>query len=293
MKKVIINKIELCYQTFGQPQHPAILLLSGLGTALTRWTVPFCQQLVERGYYVIRYDQRDTGCSSFTPHSFAHAGEVMEVLQKGKAEAPFYTLYDLAADAIHLLDHLQIEHAHIMGRSMGGIVAQLLASTYPNRVLSLVIIMSTSLHPALPQTTPEVMQQMMTPLPDYHTTKEQHIQARLAFLRRISSTDLPLDEQEEIQLMEEDFQRNATPNNTLLHVCAIGFTPYTKEITANISCPTLIVHGTIDPIFPKEHGLDLHAAIPHSKLLLIEQMGHDLHADRYALLLDAFSQNQG
>lgn len=290
MQKVKINNIELCYQTFGQSQHPAILLLSGLGTALTRWTVPFCQQLVERGYYVIRYDQRDTGCSSFTPHSFAHAGEVMEVLQKGKAEAPFYTLYDLAADAIHLLDHLQIEKAHIMGRSMGGIVGQLIGSNYANRVLSLTLIMTTSLNPTLPKTAPEVMQQMMTPLPDYLTAKEQHIQARLAFLQRIGSADLPLDEQEEIQLMEEDIQRHAKPNNTLLHVCAIGFTPYTPEITAHISCPTLIVHGTLDPIFPKAHGLDLHTSISHSKLLLIEDMGHDLHAARYQRVIDAFCQ---
>ncbi|MBB1148880.1 alpha/beta hydrolase [Myroides sp. NP-2] len=290
MKKVQINNIELCYQTFGQSKHPAILLLSGLGTALTRWTLPFCQQLVERGYYVIRYDQRDTGCSSFTPHSFAHTGEVMDVLQKGKAEAPFYTLYDLAADAIHLLDYLQIEKAHIMGRSMGGIVGQLLASTYANRVLSLTLIMTTSLNPILPQTSPEVMQQMMAPLPNYFTDKEQHIQARLAFLQRIGSTDLPLNEQEEIQLIEEDFQRNAKPNNTLLHVCAIGFTPYNPEITANISCPTLIVHGTNDPIFPQEHSLDLHAAIFHSKLLLIEHMGHDLHPARFQKVLNAFSQ---
>lgn len=290
MPKIQTNPIELCYQTFGQSQDPAILLLSGLGTSLTRWTVPFCQQLVERGYYVIRYDQRDTGCSSFTPHSFAHAGEVMEVLQRGKAEAPFYTLYDLAADAIHLLDHLQIEKAHIMGRSMGGIVGQLVASNYSNRVLSLTLIMSTSLNPTLPPTEPDVMQQMMTPLPDYLTAKEHHIQARLAFLHRIGSTDLPLNVQEEMQLMEEDFKRNATPNNTLLHVCAIGFTPYTPEITANISCPTLIIHGTLDPIFPKEHGLDLHAAISHSKLLLLEQMGHDLHPARYQKVLNAFSQ---
>lgn len=290
MKTVNLNNLKLCYQTFGQPQHPAILLLSGLGTALTRWTVPFCQQLEERGYYVIRYDQRDTGCSSFTSHSFAHAGEVMEVLQKGKAEAPFYTLYDLAADTILLLDHLQIEKAHIMGRSMGGIVGQLLASQYSDRVLSLTLIMSTSLNPTLPQTAPEVMQQMMTPLPNYATDKEQHIQARLAFIKRIASTDLPLDEQEEIQLIAEDYQRNATPNNTLLHVCAIGFTPYTPEITANISCPTLIVHGTIDPLFSQAHGLDLHQSIPHSKLLLIEHMGHDLHAARYQRVIEAFSQ---
>ena len=293
MKNIQTPQITLCYQDFGSPKDTCVLLIGGLGTSMTRWTVPFCQQLAQRGFYVIRYDHRDTGCSTFTTPAITNPGELMAALQKGKMEPPFYSLYDLAQDAIQLLDQLHIEKAHLMGRSMGGIVAQILGGQHKERVLSLVIIMSTSLNPTLPQTEATVMQQMMSPLPSYSTAKAEHLAARLAFIQRISSTDVPFNTEEEKELIEEDFNRNSTPNQTLLHVAAVGFTPYNPAITAGIRCPVLVIHGTIDPIFPPEHGLDIHAAIPHSKLMLIENMGHDLHADRYALLLDAFTQNQG
>ncbi|MBB1138464.1 alpha/beta fold hydrolase [Myroides sp. WP-1] len=293
MKHIQTPHLTLCYEDFGSSANPCVLLLGGLGTSMTRWTVDFCQQLAQRGFYVIRYDHRDTGCSTFTSPSITHPGELMAALQKGKIETPFYSLYDLAQDAIDLLDQLRIEQAHIMGRSMGGIVAQILGSKYKERVLSLVIIMSTSLNPALPQTDPLVMQQMMTPLPSYFTAKEDHLQARLTFTKRISSTDLPFNETEEIALIEEDYRRNTKPNQTLFHVAAVGFTPYTSAITKDINCPVMIMHGTLDPIFPQEHALDLHASIPQSKLVLIDQMGHDLHPNRYALLLEEFSHNWG
>ena len=293
MKHIQTPHLTLCYEDFGSSANPCVLLIGGLGTSMTRWTVDFCQQLVQRGFYVIRYNHRDTGCSTFSTPNLSHPGELMAALQTGKIEAPFYSLYDLAQDAIDLLDYLHIEQAHIMGRSMGGIVAQILGSKYKERVLSLVIIMSTSLNPTLPQTDPVVMQQMMTPLPSYFTAKEDHLQTRLAFTKRISSTDLPLNDAEEIALIEEDYRRNEKPNQTLFHVAAVGFTPYTPTIAQGISCPVIIMHGTLDPIFPQEHALDLQAAIPQAKLMLIEHMGHDLHPNRYDLLLDAFSQNWG
>lgn len=288
MKTIQTLTHTICYQDFGNPTHPCVLLISGLGTSMTRWATQFCERLVAKGYYVIRYDNRDTGCSTFTDKKFSSAQEVFTLLGKGKIEEPFYSLYDLANDAIQLLDQLQITNAHIMGRSMGGIIGQIIASKYANRVLSLTIIMSTSLNPALPQTTPEVMGQMITPLPDYKTEKEQHLRARLAFTKRISSTDLLVDEQEESALIEEDFHRNSTSNNTLMHVCAIGFTPYNVEITKQITCPTLIIHGTIDPLFSKEHAIDLHTSIVNSKHLLIDNMGHDLHQDRYDIVIEQF-----
>lgn len=288
MKYIQLNGTTTCYQEFGDNTHPAILLIAGLGTSMTRWTTTFCEQLVTQGYYVIRYDHRDTGCSTFTDKKFSSTQEIFEILSKGRMEEPFYSLHDLANDAIQLLDYLQIKQAHIMGRSMGGIIGQLVASSFKERVLSLTIIMSTSLNPTLPQTAPEVMGQMITPLPDYTTEKEKHLQARLAFTKRISSTDLPLDEQEEIRLIEEDYLRNNRSNNTLMHVCAVGFTPYDREIAKGIICPTLIIHGSIDPIFPKKHALDLHQSIANSKLLLVENMGHDLHKNRYAEVIEQF-----
>lgn len=288
MKHIHFNTTTICYQEFGNTSNPALLLISGLGTSMTRWTTTFCEQIASKGYYVIRYDHRDTGCSTFTDKKFTSTQEVFSVLSKGVIEPPFYSLYDLANDAIELLNHLHLKQAHIMGRSMGGIVGQILASKFRDRILSLTIIMSTSMNPVLPQTAPEVMSQMMSPLPNYLTNKDDHINARLAFTKRISSTDLPMDEQQEINLMEEDYNRNSIPNNTLMHICAIGFTPYDVEITKQIICPTLIIHGTIDPIFPKEHALDLHQTINHSKLMLIENMGHDIHEKRYSEIIDQF-----
>lgn len=290
MKTINLNNTTICYQDFGDRTNPAILLISGLGTSMTRWTSLFCERLASKGYYVIRYDNRDTGCSTFSAKKFNSAAEVFAILGKGNIEPPFYSLYDLAQDAIQLLDHLQIKQAHLMGRSMGGIIGQIIAYKYEERVLSLTIIMSTSLNPVLPQPSPEVMAQMIAPLPNYQTDKEHHLKARLAFTKLISSTDLPFNEQEEIALIEEDFNRNKSANNTLMHVCAIGFTPYNSAITASISCPTLIIHGTIDPLFPKEHALDLHQSIANAKLLLIDNMGHDLHRDRYDEVINNFEK---
>ncbi|KUF43758.1 alpha/beta hydrolase [Myroides marinus] len=283
-----INSINIQYETFGTKSNPAVLLISGLGISMTRWTTPFCELLATKGYYIIRYDNRDTGCSTFSDKKFNSPEEVFAVLGKDVIEPPFYSLYDLAKDAILLLDHLKISKVHVIGRSMGGIIGQIIASKYKERVLSLTIIMSTSLNPILPQTSPDVMGRMMAPLPNYQTDKENHIKARLAFTKFISSTDLPFNEQEEIALIEKDYNRNERSNNTLMHVCAVGFTPYDREITASITCPTLIIHGTIDPIFPKEHALDLHQSIANSKLLLIANMGHDLHQDRYAEVIERF-----
>jgi pimeloyl-ACP methyl ester carboxylesterase len=158
MNVLNVNNIELAFDSFGDEAGEAILLISGLGTQMIRWTDPFCQELATRGYRVIRFDNRDAGCSTHFTH---HGVPDFHALTAGKkAEAP-YTLYDMADDAVSLLDSLSVDRAHVVGRSMGGMMAQIMASEHPERVLSLTSIMSSTGNPALPQAESDVMAMMM------------------------------------------------------------------------------------------------------------------------------------
>lgn len=147
------NGIELAYDSFGAERAPAVLLIAGLGTQMIRWTVPFCEALVGRGYRVIRFDNRDTGCSTlFTHRPAPDLGALPAMLMAGRRPDVPCTLHDMAADAMGLLDALSIDQAHLVGRSMGGLIAQVAASFSPERVSSLTSIMARTGTPALPAT---------------------------------------------------------------------------------------------------------------------------------------------
>ena len=271
------NGIELAYDSFGNAEDVAILLIAGLGTQMIRWTVPFCEELAARGYRVIRFDNRDCGCSTHfrqcMPPDF---GALAAALMAGRRPDVPYTLHDMASDALGLLDGLAIDRAHVVGRSMGGMIAQILASEHPGRVLSLTSIMSSTGNPALPQATPEIMAMMMRPAPDPAVDEAGYLHHSLAFARRIAGTGSAFDDAAHRALVRAEVRRAYDPGGTGRQIAAMAVTGDRRSRLATITAPTLVVHGADDPLIPPACGRDTAASIPNAEMMLIDGMGHDL-----------------
>ncbi|MCZ7470598.1 alpha/beta fold hydrolase [Agrobacterium sp. O3.4] len=271
------NGIELAWDSFGDVTDEAILLISGLGTQMIRWTIPFCEHLAAAGYRVIRFDNRDTGCSThFSSSPPPDFGALASALMAGRRPQVPYTLGDMAADAVSLLDTLGIAKAHVVGRSMGGMIAQVLASDHPDRVLSLTSIMSSTGNPALPQAAPDVMAMMMAPAPDPAIDQQGFLAARLAFARRIASIGYPFNEDAHRTLLLEEVRRNHDPDGVARQIAGMAVAGDRRSRLATITALTLVIHGTDDPLIPSACGQDTALSIPNAIYLPIEGMGHDL-----------------
>jgi pimeloyl-ACP methyl ester carboxylesterase len=271
------NGIELAWESFGDDDGEVILLLAGLGTQMIRWTDQFCGDLVALGYRVIRFDNRDAGYSTHLnacpPVDF---GALASALQAGRRPEVPYTLYDMAADAVGLLDALAIRQAHVVGRSMGGMIAQIMASEHGSRVLSLTSIMSSTGNPALPQAAPDAMAMMMQPMPDPSSDRTGFLSRSSAFARRIAGTGFPFDEEAHLALVSEELRRAYDPSGTGRQIGAVGVAGDRRTRLSAVTAPTLVVHGTDDPLFLAACGRDTAASIPNAEFLLIDGMGHDL-----------------
>ncbi|WP_160138943.1 alpha/beta fold hydrolase [Chryseobacterium sp. c4a] len=288
---VEINEVDLCYEILGAEHQQTIVLISGLGSQMIRWDDTFCELLVQHGLRVIRFDNRDSGMSVFHSHKpLNFTGNHQTFFSKIKAEDIPYSLMDMAKDVIGLLDYLQIEKAHFAGRSMGGIIAQLLGSYYPERVLSLTIIMSTSLNPALPPSDPDVMAMMMKPSVDPIADKEGYIKDKLFFARRISGDLYKLDENLEREMIEEELTRSNTKDGIIRQLLAIATYRYDREVLTRIKIPTLVIHGTQDPIFHPDCGKDIADSIPDAQFILIEGMGHSIPPELYPSIYDQITE---
>jgi pimeloyl-ACP methyl ester carboxylesterase len=276
MTIVKANGIDLAYDSFGDGAD-AILLIAGLGTQMIRWPVPFCEALAARGYRVIRFDNRDSGCSTHFHHCAPpDFGALVAALMAGQRPSVTYTLHDMAADAIGLLDALAIDMAHVVGRSMGGMIAQIVASEYPERVLSLTSIISSTGNPMLPQAAPDVMAMMMRPAPDPVSDEAGFLAHRLAFARRIAGTGHAFDEEAHRLLVLEETRRAYDPGGSARQIAAMAVTGDRRSRLATITVPTLVIHGTDDPLILPACGRDTAASIPNAELMLIDGMGHDL-----------------
>ena len=277
MHSVKANGIELAYDRFGNADDVAILLIAGLGTQMIRWTVPFCEELAARGYRVIRFDNRDSGCSTHFRHCPPpDFGALAAALMAGRRPDVPYTLHDMASDAIGLLDALAIDRAHVVGRSMGGMIAQILASEHPDRVLSLTSIMSSTGNPALPQATPDVMAMMMRPAPDPAVDEAGYLQHSLAFARRIAGTGFAFDEAAHRALVREEIRRAYDPGGSGRQIAAMAVTGDRRTRLATITAPALVIHGSDDPLILPACGSDTAASIPNAEMMVIDGMGHDL-----------------
>jgi len=274
MTKATANNISIEYETLGDPSSPPILLIIGLGAQLIYWDEEFCRQLAEAGLYVIRFDNRDAGLS--TKFDAAGVPDMMDVIGKLMSRqevTPPYTIEDMAADAVGLLDALNIEKAHICGMSMGGMIAQSLAIHYPRRVLSLTSIYSTTGNPHLPQPKPEVMGLLLTPPPQ---ERELFIQHELNVFRAITGPRFGFDEKWVHDTLAKGYDRACYPQGTGRQLVAILTQNNRKPALKGVRVPTLIIHGDADPLVSVEAGKDTAEAVPGAALKIIEGMGHDL-----------------
>lgn len=291
MNTLRANGIELAYDCFGDKINEAVLLIAGLGTQMIRWTGPFCEELASRGYRVIRFDNRDSGCSTHfsqcPPPDFC---ALAATLMAGERPDVPYTLYDMAADAISLLDVLSIDRAHVVGRSMGGMIAQIMASEHSERVQSLTSIMSSTGNPELPQATPEIMAMMTQPAPNPFFDESGFLAHTLAFAQRISGSRYPCDSEVYRSLVLEEIQRAYDPGGTGRQIAAMAVTGDRRSRLAAITAPTLIVHGTDDPLILPACGEDTAISIPDADLILIDGMGHNLPPALYRTIAEAIDQ---
>jgi pimeloyl-ACP methyl ester carboxylesterase len=291
MATVNVNGIHLSYDSFGDINGETVLLIAGLGTQMIRWAAPFCEGLAARGYRVIRFDNRDAGRSSHlseypVPDFRALAG----ALAAGQKPSVPYTLHDMADDTIGLLDALEIKRAHLVGRSMGGMIAQIAASKYADRVWSLTSIMSSTGNPSLPSASPEVMAMLTRSAPNPHVDEAGFLEHSLSFARLIASPGYPFDEDAQRTIVLEETRRAYDPAGFGRQIAAIGATGDLRPLLSSITVPTLVVHGAEDPLIPPACGRDTASSIRGSELMLIDGMGHDLPAALYQQVTDAIDQ---
>lgn len=274
MPQVQSNGITIEYESFGPANRETVLLIMGLGAQLTMWPTELCNELVHRGYRVIRFDNRDVGLSTkFDAAGMPDMAAIFGALMSGQpAKAP-YSLDDMAADAMGLLDALGIKRAHIAGASMGGMIAQLVAINYPDRVLSLTSIMSTTGNPTLPQAKPEAMAVLMTPAPEGDL--EAAIARGINAWKVIGSPGFPTDEKILREWVGRDVKRSLYPVGTARQMAAIVANGDRREKLKKLNVPTVVLHGGDDPLVPVDGGKDTAANIPGAELIVVPGMGHD------------------
>ncbi|WP_315792399.1 alpha/beta hydrolase [Paenibacillus sp. BIC5C1] len=282
-----VNGIDLAYDSYGNEKDETILLIAGLGTQMIRWTVPFCEMLAARGFRVIRFDNRDTGLSTHFSHYATLDFEALaKTLMSGQRPDIPYTLNDMSDDTIGLIDALGIQKAHVVGRSMGGMIAQLVASRYPERILSLTSIMSTTGNPELPPTSPDVMALMTRPAPNPMEDEAGYLAHSVAFARRIAGTGYPFDENEYHSIIREEVQRAYDPGSVGRQIAAIAVSGDRRPQLAKVNVPSLVIHGVDDPMFVPACGKDTAHAISGAEFMLLEGMGHDLPAQLFETVVD-------
>ncbi len=286
MPDIQANGITIEYESIGDPAAEPLLLVMGLGAQLILWHDEFCAMLAERGYHVLRFDNRDVGLSTkITGAGVPDLAATMAAAFSGQPVAAPYTLSDMAADAAGLLDGLGIDSAHVMGASMGGMIAQTMAIEHPERVRTLTSIMSTTGRPDLPPARPEAISALLTPPPP---TREGNIERGLAVFRVIGSPGFPFDEDRVRDLAGRAFDRGFHPEGVIRQLTAILASGSRRERLATWRRPTLVIHGKDDPLVPLEGGLDTAEAIPGARLDVIEGMGHDMPREIWARIVDGF-----
>jgi pimeloyl-ACP methyl ester carboxylesterase len=247
----------------------------GLGGQLTMWPVELCNELVARGYRAIRFDNRDVGLSTkFDAAGMPDMAAIFGALMAGKPATAPYSLDDMAKDAVGLLDALGIQKAHIVGASMGGMIAQLVAANHPERTLSLTSIMSSTGNPALPQAKPEAMEVLMSPAApagDIEAIVARGIKA----WNTIGSPGYRTDEKTLREWVLRDATRSFYPVGIARQMAAIVANGDRREKLKKVKAPTVVLHGADDPLVPVEGGKDTAASIAGAELRIVPGMGHD------------------
>ncbi|MGI8801222.1 MAG: alpha/beta fold hydrolase [Solirubrobacteraceae bacterium] len=274
--------IELCYETFGDPADETVLLIMGLATQMIAWDERFCALLVERGFHVVRFDNRDVGRSSRVE---GRPPTVRELVLRDK-KAARYTLRDMAGDALGLLDHLDVRRAHVVGASMGGMIAQTIAIEHPDRVLSLVSIMSNEGGRLKGQPALSVVPTFLRRAPRERNAYADYVAEMYGL---IGSPGFPRDPEDIRQRARIAHDRGVTAAGSGRQLAAMLASPNRTAELRRLQVPALVVHGTKDRLINRSGGRAVAAAIPGAELLEIEGMGHDLPAGMWPRIVDGIA----
>jgi pimeloyl-ACP methyl ester carboxylesterase len=280
-----VGDVEICFETFGDPADPALLLVMGLGTQMLGWHEDFCTALAARGFHVIRYDNRDIGRSTIL--SSAPVPTLGQIVRRDKRAAS-YTLAEMAADGVGLLDHLGIERAHIVGVSMGGMIAQTIAARRPERVLSLTSIMSSTGSRWRGQPALKTYRQFLRPV---STDRATYIAQTAALFDIIGSPGFDRADEDLRSLLGAMYDRGHDAGSVTRQLAAILASGDRTAELRHITAPTLVIHGTADKLVAASGGRATARAVPGARLLMIEGMGHDLPRGAWPQLIDAIVEN--
>jgi pimeloyl-ACP methyl ester carboxylesterase len=279
-----VGKLDIAYQTLGHPSDPPLLLVMGLGMHLIHWDLDLCRQLAERGFHVIRYDNRDAGRSTKID---APVPNLMRAMAGLPIDAP-YLLGDMADDAFGLLDNVGIEGAHVLGASMGGMIGQEMAIRRPARVLSLASLMSTTGGRRHGRPKLRLWSLFLQRAP---RRRDDYIEYFVRVFRMIGSPGFPVDEARLRELAAATYDRGHHPAGTGRQLAAIMASGDRTSQLRRLQVPTVVIHGTDDPLVPFRGGLATARAIPDAELVAIPGMGHDLPSEAWPKVIEAVVRN--
>jgi len=285
MPKIAANSIALHYESFGADSAPAVLLIMGLGAQLTRWNAGLCDLLVERGFRVIRFDNRDCGLS--TRCDGMRLPEIGAALRGGGTLPTLpYTLETMAADSVGLLDALQIELAHIVGASLGGAIAQIIAARYPQRTRSLTSIMSSSGNPLLPPPSAAAATALFAPLPAARD-RASLVNDAIARYLPLASPGYPTPLADLQRMFGDEYDRGYYPQGVARQLAALFASGDRRPLLKTIACPSVVLHGRNDPLIPLACGQDVADHIRGAQMRVVDGMGHDFPVALTEVFADA------
>jgi pimeloyl-ACP methyl ester carboxylesterase len=280
-----VGDVELCYETFGDPRDPTLLLIMGLGTQMIAWHEEFCGALVGEGFHVVRFDNRDSGRSTHFSHT--RTPTLGQIVRRSR-RAGSYLLADMAADAAGLIGHLGVDSAHVVGVSMGGMIAQTLAARHPDRVRSLTSIMSTTGRLVVGRPAVRLYPYLLRRAPsDPRAGAERMVRV----FRAIGSPGFDRDEAWLRAMVAQSFERDGDPVAAARQLGAIVASGDRTAELRGIRAPTLVIHGTADRLVRPSGGRATARAIPGARLMLIEGMGHDLPRAAWPQIVGAIAEH--
>jgi pimeloyl-ACP methyl ester carboxylesterase len=281
------NGIQLCYETFGDPANPPMVLIMGLAAQMIVWDDEFCTLLAARGFWVVRFDNRDIGMSTRFPK--ARTPRFAELMLAQATRIKFrvpYTLRDMAADTVGLMDALGIRSAHVVGASMGGAIAQEIAILFPSRVRSMTSIMSSTGDPKLPGPKPRALAVLAKKVP---LDREGYIREYVHTWSVLAGDHFPFNAERTARQGAASYDRGINPPGVARQLLAIIASGNRRKALRSVKVPTLVIHGTADPLVPDDGGRDTAATIPGARLLLIEGMGHSFPREVWPRIIDAIA----